>query len=902
MSNTVFSVVDIETTGSSQSNGNNRIIQFSCTFVQNNKIIGSFNSFINPEMEIPNEITKLTGISNKTVEDSPTFSEVADQIYNLLKNTVFVAHNVNFDFPFINLELERSNHKLLTNKAIDTVTLSQLLLPTESSYKLTDLSKSLNIIHKHPHSSSSDALATAKILIILLHQLENLPKATVKQILDINPSLPMNTIDMFKRAFNLKKDVDNPKIKNIRGLQVRKIKYRQDEPIEMPKYPNNKRKKQKMFSGIVDFTLTENKLMNSIYGNYHSKKVSNKLLIEENDEFNYDFGYLFPLSYLLKSNQKIIIAADEDYNGDSSIITQINKLNKINNTKLKCIVLHSISDYIDLDKFANTLKVQSSSKNTQFLKCKILVWLTFTKTGDINELRLKKDNNQNYFLNVVSDEQNHGYYIKRLSNDFNTANIVLVSHNYLLTHAKELSTNNSFLVIKDSRQLAKHALNYHRVNFSLSENRIVVNHIVNMLYQTHNRNIYDIFQHSKAKKALVKKLENIINKSSDQIENIKDGLVNDFYAKKNLIKVANGYTLNIDDQRFAKFINSKSSLFKSLGRNQQTCLDLIDSLKRKMNHFSGEDKGILYAFFDKINEYMTFIESNILRINSLVKHKDPTVFALFLNEDKDIQNAMFKGGMIRNKNILSNDIYSVFNKIIFLDSSVYSSKRSQFFYDQLELKRKNTRMIKFEDETNLNDKFKLILDESLQIPMPIEKLMQYNSGNVFILAESQSRINEISRKLKDSSVNENTVILSQELNRNNSKVVKKFISSRNNIVIGDNELLEELKEKHKFINILIIDSLSINEFDNIYLQAEYDLINKEYGNPNDGLSIPLGIINIKEAIKNIISLSNGKGIIYLRDKEIVDGPYGNNLFELIPNHIKPTSMNKREIIDTFKKL
>lgn len=141
MSNTIFSVVDIETTGSSQSNYTNRIIQFSCTFVQNNKIIGSFNSFINPEISIPTEITKLTGISNQKVVNAPTFAEVADKIYQLLDKTIFVAHNVNFDFPFLNFEFKRVNHKELTNKAIDTVTLSQLLLPTEPSYKLTDLSK-----------------------------------------------------------------------------------------------------------------------------------------------------------------------------------------------------------------------------------------------------------------------------------------------------------------------------------------------------------------------------------------------------------------------------------------------------------------------------------------------------------------------------------------------------------------------------------------------------------------------------------------------------------------------------------------------------------------------------------------------------------------------------------------
>ncbi|WKN29498.1 ribonuclease H-like domain-containing protein [Apilactobacillus kunkeei] len=507
MSNTIFSVVDIETTGSSQSNYTNRIIQFSCTFVQNNKIIGSFNSFINPEISIPTEITKLTGISNQTVVNAPTFAEVADKIYQLLDKTVFVAHNVNFDFPFLNFEFKRVNHKELTNKAIDTVTLSQLLLPTEPSYKLTDLSRNLNIVHDHPHSSSSDALATAKILIILLHQLDNLPKKTIKQILNISPSLPMDTLIMFKRAYHLKSNDNNPKIMNIKNLKVRKIKYHTDSDFVELKYPNNKRKKAKMFKGVTQFNNTENKLMNSIYGNYHSQSESNNLLIEENNEFNYDFSYLFPLSYLIRKDQKIVIAGDDDFNAESSIIAQVKNINKITSNRLRSLIVRPVTDYIDLDKFSDSLNIVSNSKNTEFLKCKILIWLTFTKTGDINELKLDKDNNQNYFLNVVSDEQNQGYYIKKLAHDYQNANVILVSHDYLLQNVQRLHQNNPYLVIKDSRKLSDNALDNYRIQFKLSANKIICNHITNLMYQTHNRNVFDIFSKAKKQAVMVKKLK-----------------------------------------------------------------------------------------------------------------------------------------------------------------------------------------------------------------------------------------------------------------------------------------------------------------------------------------------------------------------------------------------------------
>lgn len=47
---------------------------------------------------IPRYITALTGIDNFMVADAPTFDEVADTLFDLLNENIFVAHNVNFDY------------------------------------------------------------------------------------------------------------------------------------------------------------------------------------------------------------------------------------------------------------------------------------------------------------------------------------------------------------------------------------------------------------------------------------------------------------------------------------------------------------------------------------------------------------------------------------------------------------------------------------------------------------------------------------------------------------------------------------------------------------------------------------------------------------------------------------
>ena len=102
-----FAVVDLETTGTRKEEGH-RIIQFGCAIVKKRQVVKTYSLMINPHAEIPLAVTNLTGISNEMVANQPDFAHYAAKIRKILAGTVFVAHNVNFDFPFLNYELEQA--------------------------------------------------------------------------------------------------------------------------------------------------------------------------------------------------------------------------------------------------------------------------------------------------------------------------------------------------------------------------------------------------------------------------------------------------------------------------------------------------------------------------------------------------------------------------------------------------------------------------------------------------------------------------------------------------------------------------------------------------------------------------------------------------------------------------
>jgi DNA polymerase-3 subunit epsilon len=162
---TVFSVVDVETTGSMAAN--DRMIEFAAYKVSNGRIIDEYKTLLNPGRHIPNFIRDMTGISNEMVYGAPSFRQVAGTISDFLSGTIFTAHNSHFDYSFVRSEMAIAGFdfempQLCTRK------LSSRIFPQLPRKALDQVCKYLGIRISGRHRAYGDARATAHLLIELL--------------------------------------------------------------------------------------------------------------------------------------------------------------------------------------------------------------------------------------------------------------------------------------------------------------------------------------------------------------------------------------------------------------------------------------------------------------------------------------------------------------------------------------------------------------------------------------------------------------------------------------------------------------------------------------------------------------------------------------------------------------
>lgn len=149
-----FTIVDVETTGGSPFF--NRVIEIGLLRVERGEVVEEYQTLLNPEMEIPEFITKMTGITQEQANAAPLFSDLADDILSKFEDAIFVAHNSQFDYSFLKEEFRRLDYSFSLPQ-LCTVRLSRALYKDFKHHNLSALIERYNFECENRHRAFDDA-------------------------------------------------------------------------------------------------------------------------------------------------------------------------------------------------------------------------------------------------------------------------------------------------------------------------------------------------------------------------------------------------------------------------------------------------------------------------------------------------------------------------------------------------------------------------------------------------------------------------------------------------------------------------------------------------------------------------------------------------------------------------
>ena len=181
-----FIVFDVETTGLRTDRV--RLTEIGAVKYVDGAERGRFQTFVNPECQIPAKITQLTGIDNRMVANAPKEAEAVRKFFEFCGDGVLVAHNATFDTNVLKHTCRRNGIEY-NYSHIDTLVMAQSLVEGIKNYKLDSLSKYFKLPDFDHHRADEDAGALAGIFEKLL---ELCVSKGVENVNEINEKIPLN--------------------------------------------------------------------------------------------------------------------------------------------------------------------------------------------------------------------------------------------------------------------------------------------------------------------------------------------------------------------------------------------------------------------------------------------------------------------------------------------------------------------------------------------------------------------------------------------------------------------------------------------------------------------------------------------------------------------------------------
>lgn len=456
-----YAVIDLEATGTGP---DAKIIQVGIVMIEDGQIGATFASDVNPHEPLSEHIKNLTGITDAQLAQAPDFSQIAKQIFDLIGDAVFVAHNVKFDANLLAEMLMFEGYDLLTPR-IDTVELAQVFFPSQEKYSLGSLTESLGIELTQAHTAIADAMATAELFLKIQAKIHRLPAVTLAQLRDLADCLLYESRWVLDEA-RLDISAPLPSDLEMAGELVlrRQLHYTQARQLSQDVTTNlallnlTPRPQQLAFAEYVAEGLAAHQVQ----------------FVEAQSGIGKTYGYLLPLLAQSQARQ-IIVAVPTKLLQDQIMAQEGRALSET--FHLNFYSLKGPDNYLNLDRFWQSLKAPHANRLVGRYKMQLLVWLTETTTGDLAEVS-QKQRYPAYFNQIQHDGQVAktssfwGYdFWQRGQERLQQSQVIITNHAYLLTRMEDNPdfVANKVLVIDEAQKLFLTLEQFSRYTLSLSQ-------------------------------------------------------------------------------------------------------------------------------------------------------------------------------------------------------------------------------------------------------------------------------------------------------------------------------------------------------------------------------------------------------------------------------------------------
>ncbi|KAF1297598.1 DNA polymerase III subunit epsilon [Enterococcus sp. JM4C] len=913
MKPTTYAIVDIETTGTNPKE--DRIIQFGCVLVEKGKIVSQFATDVNPNRVVSKQIQSLTGLSNSRVQKAPYFEDIALTIYNLLAETTFVAHNIYFDYTFLNHELVRCGVPELTIPGIDTVELAQIFLPTETSFRLGDLADSYGLTHDNPHQADSDAKVTAELFLTIEAHMRRLPILTMEQIGKLSGLTGMNTGEYIQQVTDSMRENSGPisdSLQVVDGLAIRKKEQPLFSEIHYGEkdFPLKKAGKQKIFQKKLTYRKEQARLMNDVFTHFSIENTAKDILIEAATGMGKTIGYLFPLSFLATPEKPAIISTVSLLLQQQILTKDIPLLNQILDQPIQATVVKSQRHYIDLQRFKATLLQPVEQKQYALFQMKVLVWLTQTETGDFDELHMTSLNHvfwqevRHHGLSSLS--KTHSFYqedfLRHLYKKVDQSNFLIVNHAFLAQESLRetpLLPKSDYLLIDEAHHLPEIAEKISDHQFDSIKFKKRVQQLMEPT-QLFSR-LADLLTEDERTQRLVtlyqQELEELVEEQLDFFQELLDLFPrNTSLEEEQVIFKEQLDALSIEGERA---IERLLLLYRELLTLQDQLIPVLEPLQSRLVSQERLTLTQLFGLFDSmkqqaftVTQWLTSWDNQL--VHWVVPAKSQAGGTLHIHD--------FEAALLP-----KTAWYKRYKKIMYMGGTLKIGANRTYFSQRLGLPETPLKVIPnpydYENQARV-----YVPTEGLSIAesspheytqylaSTIRELAQQENRSILVLFTSHDILQRVYYQLHETFLNQGRELLAQGVSGSREKILKRFSLSDNSILFGADSFWEGIDLPGDVLQIVLVTRLPFDNPKRPLVRARNEFLQAEGLNPFYQESVPRAALKLRQALGRLIRTETDKGVLIVLDRRFLTAKYSRRLQNALPKKLPIQELSMADML------
>jgi DNA polymerase-3 subunit epsilon/ATP-dependent DNA helicase DinG len=924
----IFIALDLETTGLDPAR--DAIIEIGAVKFQDDQVIDTFQTFINPGRAIPEFIQRLTGISPNQVKRAPPFSAVMDDLESFLEGHAIVGHNISFDLGFL------AAHGLtLANPSHDTWDLASVFLPTTNEYSLKYLANLLGAEHTNPHRALDDAQATREVFVSLLRRASELDPGLLAHITQMSNRSRWAMASLLRGVGGKTGSGKAASAFGLTGLNLEFLSTRLARPERRRFDAELAHLDEKKITSLMDangpfsraFTGYEHrpeqlemlsKVTQAIYQGRH-------LVVEGGTGVGKSMAYLLPAAIFAASTGRRVVISTNTINLQEqllrkdipAVIDVLESTGLVQEGLIQAALMKGRSNYLCLHRWGYLARSENPSVDDARLLGKTAVWLQDTTSGDRSEINLSGRDAFTWSKVSAGDRgwcpglRNGGpCFLRNAREKAEQAHIVVVNHALLLSdlmHGGSLLPDYQYLIVDEAHNLEEEATK--QFGFEIAPERLQdelepLSRLTTQLrialstedpgslaWQSGERSVADI-------ESLMPHLRELWGRLWGETERFLESQRSGGPDNSQLLITMPMRKQKVWDDLTLAWENLDVTLGQAGNRISQVQrflegANLEGANPEGANPAAAEASGTLTMESANIQDAFAQLRGQLA---SLIGTSDEQRIIWISRDQYRNNDISLHAAPLQVSTALAEQLFSRKDSVVLTSATLSTQGTFEYLRGRLGLGEETAELLVGSPFDFQKAALLMIPDD---MPQPnsdryIESMSRVMielgkslGGHTMALFTSYSALRSVAQQIRPTLIGEGIEVLAQGVDGSPPQLTRRFIENPRAVLLGTSSFWEGVDFPSGVLQALVLTRLPFQVPSDPIVKARSD----QYRDAFTEYSIPQAVLRFRQGIGRLIRNKGDKGAIVVLDRRIIGRSYGHAFLNSIPPcSLKPSSL------------